>query len=284
MTPEHGWSVAKRLAFALDLEAGFAPGGRYTEAWDRALPQIRATYPGLALTPQTGLVPIGADPRSGLWEFAHLATGEPAERNSPTSADQLVLTERTGVVLVLIPEESFWMGAQPDDPTARNYDSQAAGVEGPVHEVSLSAHFLSKYELTQGQWQRMTGGNPSEYGPWRFTKSWNSAGSGWSSLHPVEQVAWLDCMLWLPRVGLALPSEAQWEQGCRGGTSSVFWCGDEKESLAGVANLMDAWAKGHGYGSVPHWEAWLDDGNTCHAVVGSYAANGFGLHETHGNT
>jgi len=281
VTPEHGWSVAKRLAFALELESGFAPGGKYTEAWERALPEIRAAHPGLTLPPQMGLVPIGNDRASGLWEFAHLATGAPAERDAD---GRLVLTERTGVVLVLIPEGSFWMGAQSTDPAGRNFDPEATGNEGPVHEVELSAHFLAKYELTQGQWERMAGQNPSEYGPWRYFHTWDPAGKGWNSLHPVEQVSWFDCTLWLPRVGLALPSEAQWEHGCRGGTTSIYACGNEKETLRGVANLMDAWAKAHGYQHFSHWEEWLDDGNSVHAVVGSYAANGFGLHEMHGNT
>ena len=109
-----------------------------------------------------GLLPIGPDPESGLWEFAHLATGTPAERGAD---GRLILTEETGVVLVLIPAGRFWMGAQSTDEAGRNYDPQAQPNEGPVHEVELSPHFLSKYEMTQGQWQRIMGANPSAYTP-----------------------------------------------------------------------------------------------------------------------
>ena len=69
------------------------------------------------------------------------------------------------MVLVLLPGGTFWMGAQPLDADGRNYDPQADIDEGPVHEVELSAFFLSKYEMTQGQWQRLTGRNPSAFGP-----------------------------------------------------------------------------------------------------------------------
>ena len=48
-----------------------------------------------------------------------------------------------------------WMGAQKKDPTGQNFDPQAESNEYPVHEVRLDAYFISKYELTQGQWARI---------------------------------------------------------------------------------------------------------------------------------
>jgi len=74
--------MQKRLAIARMLRDGFAAGGEQARAWAAALPEIRAAYPGLVLSPQMGLVPIGPDPRSKLWEFAHLETGEPAVRGA----------------------------------------------------------------------------------------------------------------------------------------------------------------------------------------------------------
>ncbi len=281
VSAEHGWSVAQRLAFAQRLESGFAQGGAYADRWAATLPAIRAAYPGLELEPQIGLVPLGPDPNSGLWEFAHLATGEPA---LPGADGKLALTEETGVVLVLIPGGTFWMGAQAVEPEGRNYDPQAQSDESPVHEVELSAYFLSKYELTQGQWKRFAGSNPSNYGPDRaWDSEWSRASRTASLLHPVERVSWDDCAGFMVRTGLALPTEAQWERACRAETDTPWWTGRELEGLGAVANVADGYGKNHGAGTWTAWEAALDDGFTNHAPVGSFRANPFGLFDVHGN-
>ena len=169
----------------------------------------------------------------------------------------------------------FWMGAQSSE--GRNYDQQAQVDEGPVHLVELSAYFLSKYELTQGQWQRLTGFNPSAYQQDNLAPSLR---------HPVEQISWLDCNEWLPRAGLALPSEAQWEHGTRAGTDTVWWTGSERESLREkhAANLADQAAAraGADWSDIKDWPE-LDDEYAVHAPAGTYAANAFGLHEVAGN-
>ncbi|MFT7670402.1 MAG: serine/threonine protein kinase, partial [Planctomycetota bacterium] len=72
---EHGWSVARRLALAERLRDGFAEGGEFAQRWERNLPAIREAYPGLILPIQPGLVPIGPDPLSGLWEFWDVQSG-----------------------------------------------------------------------------------------------------------------------------------------------------------------------------------------------------------------
>ena len=276
-----GWSVVKRLEFARWLEQSSAEGGDHALAWSKALPEIREAYPDLDLQPQVGLVPLGSDPDSGLWEFAHLMTGEAPSRDEQR---RLVLTEETGVVLVLLPTGTFWMGAQASDPGGRNYDPDARLDQGPVHEVELSAHFLSKYEMTQGQWKRVTGRNPSLFGPDGYwAENWLVDRARPSLLHPVENVSWTDCMEWLVRSGLALPSEAQWEHGARGGTQTLYWSGSDLASLAGAANISDAYAKSHGSESWTVWEPDFDDGSSVHWPVGTSLANPFGLHDVHGN-
>ncbi len=82
-----------------------------------------------------------------------------------------------------------------------------------MHEVELSPYFLSKFEMRQGQWQRIAAVNPSVYRP--------PKGFAPSLLHPVERVSRFMCFDLLESRGLSLPSEAQWECGTRGGTSSV---------------------------------------------------------------
>ena len=277
-TETHGWSVPKRLAFARALEAGNSPDGEHVRAWADALPAIRSAYPGLDLAPQLGLLPIGPDPASKLWEFAHLATGEPAKRGPD---GKLVLTEASGLVLVLLPGGTFLMGAQKVDPAAPNYDPRAQADESPVHEVTLSPFFLSKYEMTQAQWVRFAGSNPSVYQTAEFPLGSEPTPA---VLHPVEQVTWTVATKVCAQMGLSLPSEAQWEYAARGGTRSVYWTGNERDSLRGAVNIADQAAAQAGV-SWPAIKDWpdLDDGWAAHGPVDRYTPNPFGLHNVHGN-
>ena len=279
---KHGWGIVKRLEFARTIQERSVDGPDARSRWSEAVAAIAASpaYGGLKLVPQRGLLPIGADPETGLWEFADLQSGEPAERGAD---GKLIRKESMGLVFVLIPGGTFRMGAQKTDPTEPNYDPQAKHNESPVHEVTLSPYFLSKYEMTQGQWERFVGCNPSDYGPRHYSRTWNQAGKEWSALHPVERVSWTECLETMSRMGLALPSEAQWECGARGGRDSPFWTGSDLESLKGAANLADAYGKSHGNEALGVYEKEFDDGNSVHAEAGSYRANPFGLHETIGN-
>jgi formylglycine-generating enzyme required for sulfatase activity len=175
------------------------------------------------------------------------------------------------------------MGAQSTDPTAPNYDPEAESHESPLHEVTLAPYFLSKFEMTQGQWMRLAAQNPSQFSKASYIALLNSAGRGWSALHPVEQVSWLQCVKTLDRLGLMLPTEAQWENGARAWTTTVRWSGDDAETLPAVGNVADAYAKSHGGGAWPVDHATWDDGESAHAEVGSYRANAFGLHDVYGN-
>jgi formylglycine-generating enzyme required for sulfatase activity len=271
-----GWGVGKRYAFAQSIGERSVDGPEAKRLWSEAIAAIKSSpkYGELEIVPQLGLLPIGLDPDSGLWEFAHLQTGDPAVRGAD---GKLVLTEETGLVFVLIPGGKFWMGAQ-NKPGAQNHDPQAMSDEGPVHEVELSTYFLSKYEMTQGQWQRFAASNPSYYKP--------PGGLAPSLLHPVEQVSWRMCFDLLEILGLSLPSEAQWECGARGGTSTAWWTGQERESLTGKVNIADkSYVKAGGSAAQAAELPDLDDGSVVHCAVGNaeYAPNGFGLHEVAGN-
>jgi formylglycine-generating enzyme required for sulfatase activity len=173
------------------------------------------------------------------------------------------------------------MGAQKEHLDKPNYDPSAEDREIPVHEVSLVPFLLSKYEMTQAQWERFTGENPSHYRRGDIAPRTSQQ----PGLHPVEQVNWQDCDGVLGRLGLALPTEAQWEYASRGRTSTPWWTGAEPESLQGAANLADAFCQRNG--GPPSWsyEGYLDDGFVAHAPVGigSLRPNGFGLHDVHGN-
>jgi formylglycine-generating enzyme required for sulfatase activity len=147
-----------------------------------------------------------------------------------------------------------------------------------VHEVTVAPFLLSKYEMTQAQWQRTNKDNPSVG---------SRAGRRWGDVvhdlrHPVESVSWLKADETAWRLGLSLPTEAQWEYGCRGGTSTVWSSGDDIESLEGFVNLSDLSILDSG--KPVTWEVlrWRDGyGDT--APVGTFRANRFGLHDMIGN-
>ncbi|MFT4542826.1 MAG: serine/threonine protein kinase/formylglycine-generating enzyme required for sulfatase activity [Planctomycetota bacterium] len=281
LSPERGWCVPYRLRLAEVARDEFADDGEWAARWAAAIPAIQRTYPLLNLHPQPGLVPIGDDPDSGLLEFWHVQSGEEPLRDE-TGA--LFLQESSGLVFVLLPGGKFWMGAQSTSPDGRNFDPDASLKEGPPHEVELSAFFLSKYEMTQGQWKRAVGANPSLHGPdAAWEQSWNEAGAEASLLHPIEMVNWLDCKRVLARLGLQLPSEAQWEFGARAGTASVWASGSDVLSLEGMANIADEFLRREGSSLEFRTEAGFEDGHCVHSPVGSFEANAFGLHDVHGN-
>jgi formylglycine-generating enzyme required for sulfatase activity len=282
--PENGLraAVLARLAFAEQVEERTRTGDEALRRWAVAAasiadPEQCPAYEGLAIEPQLGLLPIGRDPASGLWEFAHLQTGAAAVRNAESG--QLVLTPETGLVFVLIPGGAFLMGSQTHDPDEPNFAADARDTERPLHEVSLDPFFLSKYEMTQGQWLRFTGENPSNY-----ASGQDFLGRVVSDLNPVEQVSLERCVEVLARLGLSVPTEAQWERAARAGTSTPWWSGPARESLRGRVNLADQAAARGGalWKYIDDWPT-LDDGYVVHAPVDAFEANPFGLHNVHGN-
>ena len=269
-----GWGIQRRLAMARHLEAKLAPDSPEFAAWAEALSFLETApvYRGVVWTRQPDLVPLGRDPQSGLLEFAHLPSGAPAKRDE---AGRLKVEADTGLVMILLPGGRFWMGAQSSDPNGPNYDPAATDDEQPVRIAELSPFLLSKYEMTQGQWLRLTGKNPS----------YHQVTVGVSGItHPVERVSWNDAFTALSRVGMWLPTEARWEYAVRGGTDTVFWSGNDRTSLIGAANLADQAAARDGstYDAISEWPE-FDDGAGVHAAVGSYRANPFGFHDMEGN-
>jgi serine/threonine protein kinase/formylglycine-generating enzyme required for sulfatase activity len=230
----------------------------------------------LWMEPQVGLVPLGADPDSGLQEFWLVQSG-PAPQRTPGSG-LLQLRPDSGIVLVLVPGGSFVMGAQSEDPERPQFDPDVPPSSRP-HSVELEPFLLSKYELTQGQWRTFMGPPPSLFPTAAVLRTAES------DLLPVEQVDYLTATRALARLGLVLPTEAQWEYATRAGSTTRWWCGNEPQSigLLQAGNVHDRTSEAaRPDGLWGPGETWRD-GFPNTAPVGSFTANDFGIHDVLGN-
>ena len=268
ISAEDGWSIPRRIDSALELRQAFADGGAFATRWDASLEEIRRAADVSDLAPQMGLVPIGTDPQSGLWEFWHVPSGDEPVRGED---GRLQLTESSGLVFVLIPADEFAMGAS-SHPESVPYDKFALDREGPVHTVRLSSYFLSKFELTQAQWLRMTGSDPSLRTPDTHELILNR-------MHPVERVSWAECDRQLRRMGLTLPSEAQWEYACRAKSTTVWPFPFQDFELYANTREADYRAAFSDKEDCMDWS----DGFAAHGPVGCLLPNAFGLHDMIGN-
>ena len=149
-------------------------------------------------------------------------------RIAATGLPWRVKDKSSGIEMLLVPPGKFVMGMSPGDTQAENY-------EKPAHEVTLTKPFyLGRTEVTQPQWVKVAGNNPSRFrsGSDRdsiieklmnegLTKSEAEAKAAKEStnlaLFPVENVSWNDCQKFCAKTKLRLPTEAEWEYACRAG-------------------------------------------------------------------
>lgn len=155
--------------------------------------------------------------------------------------------------MVWIPEGSFMMGALENE-------IDAISDEYPRHEVTFASGFwMAKYEVTQEQWSTVMGANPS------FFMGDNL---------PVERVSWDDAHQFIDELNSSiesspfrLPSESEWEYGCR----------------AGFDNVRFPWGDDSTYSRLIRY-GWYDnnsDGQT--HEIGQKQPNSWGLYDMHGN-
>jgi len=102
----------------------------------------------------------------------------------------------------------------------------------PAHQVTLTKPFeLGVYEVTQEQYEKVMGTNPSHFK---------------GSQNPVEKVSWDDAVEFCRKLSALpaeksagyeyrLPTEAEWEYACRAGTTTTYSFGDSESELGAYA-------------------------------------------------
>ena len=152
---------------------------------------------------------------------------------------------------VLIPAGSFTMGS----PAGESKTEAEAALE-KQHKVTITQPFyIGKYELTEEQFEKATGSNPS------LVKDKGL---------PVHNVSWQDAsdcctkLSALTHRTVQLPTEAQWEYACRAGTTTTYASGNDIAALSKIG-----------------WYGATSGGKLHHP--GELAANNWGLYDMHGN-
>lgn len=174
-----------------------------------------------------------------------------AEPETVETKRQPVITNSIGMRFSQIPAGSFTMGRQVLEEGQNSDEIQ--------NHVSITRPFyLQTTEVTQGQWKKVMGKNPS-----RFRDCGKNC--------PVEQVSWNDIQDFIAKLNAKegviyyrLPSEAEWEYACRAGSTTIYSFGDDEEQLEKYA--------------------WFDrNSNGKTHPVGTRKPNEWGLYDMYGN-
>ena len=174
------------------------------------------------------------------------------ENANPTSAGS------NAPILVRISGGKFVMGDKDE-------------IDAPLHEVVVGSFFMDRNLVTQEQFQKIMGANPSR---WKGEKNpveqlrWSDAAkfcnkrSELEGLHPCYDLKTLVCNF--EADGYRLPTEAEWEYACRAGTTTAYFFGDNP-------------ARAGDY-------AWIDKNSGGHPrPVGQKQPNPWGLYDITGN-
>ena len=192
----------------------------------------------------------------------------------------------TKMVFRYIQADSFTMGS----PTTE--DGRTGSKEIP-HNVELTKSFyIGVFEVTQKQYQLITGNTPSMYsGDMRPVEQvsydmirGSSAGAGWPTTKGIDNNSFLYTFRNATGKLFDLPTEAQWEYACRATTGTSLnngtdvqypWDGIDDPHVDVVARNWYNTQDGH-YTDQPYYYRQ-------HTVVGCYEPNQWGLYDMHGN-
>jgi iron(II)-dependent oxidoreductase len=151
--------------------------------------------------------------------------------------------------LILIPAGEFLMGSDSD------------GDHNPAHNVYIDSFYIDKYEVTNAQYLEFCEATDHKL-PQFWGKDEFRSGPGYPD-HPVIGLSWRDAAEYAKWRGKRLPTEAEWEYAARGGlVGKKYPNGDTLDPSHGNHSKSELGGP---------------------MAVGSYAANGYGLHDMQGN-
>jgi formylglycine-generating enzyme required for sulfatase activity len=213
-----------------------------------------------------------------------LAVASDAEENADVDLTLVPggeeFTNSLGMRFVRVKAGKFLMGA-PDE------EKDAEADEKPRHEVTITKdYYLAVHEVTQRQYKDVMGTNPSECSATGSNKELVRGIS--TDDFPVEMVTWNDTQDFLKKLNALpaeaasrfryrLPSEAEWEFACRGGSAST--------KLFHFAEPTDkpSFDQANFDGRNPYGGGEKGKSPGRPARVGSYKPNKLGLYDVHGN-
>ena len=248
----------QRDAFCNMGEALGLSGGDAEDIIDEYLEErmvIGTSQPAAAAAPKLG--PLKPKPAA-----APRAATTPLQRAEERKALP-DFTNTVGMPMRLVPSGSFLMGSA---------SPEASPHEQPVTKVHLGAYYLSRWPVTNVQYE--------QFDPTHRNKRAPGAGDD----HPVVYVSHADATrfcAWLStqeRHKYRLPTEAEWEYAARGEDGRKFPWGNQLETND-LANFADANKK------LPWSDSTLDCGFEKTSPVGSFprGASPFGLEDMAGN-
>ena len=234
-----------------------------TPANENNTPKTTPAQPTQETPTESTLLQLAATPSEATTQPLAAIPSEATTQPPPTSAKSAPSAPRLPFepMMVDIPAGSFTMGCVEgrDD-----VDGGCDDNEKPPHTVSLPAFKIGKYEVTFAEWDACEQAKACPH----------AEDEGWGrGKRPVINVSWNDItqkyIPWLnQQTGkrYRLPTETEWEYAARAGGESVYPWGS---SIS--CSYADYWGNDqscHGEGT---------------SVVGRFAENGFGLHDTLGN-
>ena len=179
-----------------------------------------------------------------------------------------------GSEFVYIEGAVFYQGAIDSDRLARFN-------EYPRHRIEVKSFYISKYLVTQEDYYRIMGINPSFFS--KTGKGAERVDGIDTRCFPVDSVSWEDAISFCQRLSsmpeerlnrrfYRLPKESEWEYACRGNNETVF--GNGNVFTSDDANIN---------GNYPYNSNHIGKTLNRPTVVGSYLPNSFGLYDMHGN-